>query len=138
MRQIFWISIGFVCGVLTSVVFWLVVTFWLLSPVRVVEHLIGFSLPNGVDMASRRDEREAVFGKGSTLIIFTIPKEFAREVRAKCPPGFRSGAFEQSGIPLTNLNIDGRLPACLFIKEGRDRTDRVAIGDDILVHLRRD
>jgi hypothetical protein len=122
MRRIFWIAIGFGCGALTCVGFWLFAYLWLLSPVRVVENVIGFSLPDGVDMIWRRDEGEPIFGNGMTLTIFSIPKEFAREIRAKCPPGFLSGAFEESGIPLSDLNIDGRSRACLFSKEGRDRT----------------
>ncbi len=138
VRRSFWTTVGFLCGIFTAIVSWFVVYFWLLSLVHAVEKLIGFSLPNGAEVIWKRDERDGTFGQGAALTIFVVPKQFALQIRAKCPAGFNSGTFDQSGISAVDVDVDSRSPACLFVKEDRNREDKVVLVNEKLVHLRID
>jgi hypothetical protein len=72
------------------------------------------------------------------LTVFTIPNEFAQQLRANCPVGFESGTFETAGIPALDVDVDGRLPACILVKEDLTRQDKIVFVDEKLVHLRID
>jgi hypothetical protein len=138
MHRSRWISIGFLAGIVTCVVSWPVVYSWLLSPVRIVEGIIGFPLPDGLRVTWQRDQHDAFFGQGATLTIFSLPANIKNNFITTCPPGFESGTFEQSGIPPRDVDIDGQSRACIFIKEVKNRQDKIVFVDNKLVHLRID
>ena len=93
MRKSWWISIGFLAGIVTCVVSWLVVYSWLLSPVRIVEGIIGFPLPDGLRVTWQRDQHDAFFGQGATLTIFSLPTNIRNNFTTTCPPGFERWHF---------------------------------------------
>lgn len=138
MNRLFWISIGFLSGVITSVISSLLVYFWFFSPVRTVERVLGWKLPSGVALIWQRDQRDGFFGQGSTFSVFAVPNEFSHKRLATCPPMFKSGTFDQSGIPTTDAHVDGGLPSCFLSKEDLNRQDIIVLSENKLFHLRID
>jgi len=138
MNRFYWIAIGFLGGVITSIFVSLLFYLWCFSPLHIVERVLGWNLPRGVGLMWQRDERDAFFGQGSTLSVFSIPNDFARNALAKCPSGFVFGKFDQSGIPEKDAAIDGGAASCFLRKEERNRGDIIVISRDRLFHLRVD
>ena len=135
MGRVFWTAIGFLGGAVTTIVLWFLIQFWLFSPVRIVERLLGWNLPPNATLIWRQESRGTFLGQGSTLTIFTIPSDFAQKVLAKCPPGLKSGVFADSGIPPTDAGMKGTMAVCFMRKEDPTRTDIVVFSEDKVFHL---
>src|SRR5437773_6538264 len=117
MARLFWIAVGFLAGVIISGVSAVVVYLWLLSPVHIVERIVGWNVPSDVRLISQRDERDGFFGQGSTLTIFLVPGEYSDQILRACPRRFKHGTIEQSGIQEKDSGIPGGAPACFLSKE---------------------
>jgi len=61
MNRPFWISIGVLSAILTTVACWLVMYFYFFSPIRVVERASGLKLPKGVELLWVQEEKDAFF-----------------------------------------------------------------------------
>ena len=138
MKRFFGVTIGFFAGVATSVVALFVFQFWISSPVRLVERVLGWDLPAGTVAMWKKEERGEFFGEGSTLAIFSVPTAFSEKILRKCPPGFTFGTFDKTGIRKQDAAIDGEAPVCFIRHEYPSHIDVIAFSKDRLFHLQID